>query len=381
MKRFSKFSLRFLVLAVAGIVVFPHPIPVNADETAARTYRVKAGDTIAKIAADLAISPNDIIDTNNLREQGGIYVGEELKLPANTFDMTPTAHAGEDANWFFDRLRGHFDSLEEFDKIAQKAKETGVCEQAISELRLRYCIRGPEISALRETLSNFEKSLPNWKVADSVIFNNWISLDGFLHLAHGVIDQAEGDTMGYEREMKQAFWINPKDAERFGKVLVDGHARRGLILDINQKTLADNASVRTVVVDNYELNHLDEAEAALAGPLGLDTKDLDTKFGWDRKYIVIKKHVPEATAKEIEEQLKAHSVGGVTFEQETERIYPNGAVACHVVGFVNSDYEGVQGIERTEDQYLRGHDGFRLPNNHRVEPQDGCNVRLTLDLN
>jgi LysM repeat protein len=47
-----------------------------------RTYRVKSGDTIAKIASANGCSGSDIIDMNNLREQGGIHVGEDLKLPA-----------------------------------------------------------------------------------------------------------------------------------------------------------------------------------------------------------------------------------------------------------------------------------------------------------
>jgi len=61
----------------------------SAAPVAARTYRVKSGDTIARIAAANGVSASDIIDLNNLREQGGIHVGEDLKLPA----AAPTADA------------------------------------------------------------------------------------------------------------------------------------------------------------------------------------------------------------------------------------------------------------------------------------------------
>jgi len=47
-----------------------------------RTYHVKSGDTITRIASANGVAASDIIDMNNLQEQGGIHIGEELKLPA-----------------------------------------------------------------------------------------------------------------------------------------------------------------------------------------------------------------------------------------------------------------------------------------------------------
>jgi cell division protein FtsI (penicillin-binding protein 3)/stage V sporulation protein D (sporulation-specific penicillin-binding protein) len=86
------------------------------------------------------------------------------------------------------------------------------------------------------------------------------------------------------------------------------------------------------------------------------------------------------------------SIRGITFIQDAERVYPNGSLGCHVVGFINSDHKGVAGIEEQEDQYLRGHEGYRTVERDRAGhelaqfhgeerlPQDGCNVRLNLDL-
>lgn len=50
--------------------------------TVPATYRVRSGDTIARIAAAWGISAPALIDLNNLRQTGGIHVGQELKLPA-----------------------------------------------------------------------------------------------------------------------------------------------------------------------------------------------------------------------------------------------------------------------------------------------------------
>jgi cell division protein FtsI (penicillin-binding protein 3)/stage V sporulation protein D (sporulation-specific penicillin-binding protein) len=68
-------------------------------------------------------------------------------------------------------------------------------------------------------------------------------------------------------------------------------------------------------------------------------------------------------------------------------------MACHVVGFMNADHQGVTGIEAQEDEYLRGHEGYRYTERDRAgqelvayrgeerAPRDGCNVRLTIDMN
>jgi LysM repeat protein len=45
-------------------------------------YRVKSGDTILKIATAYGVSAEGIIDLNDLRDTGGIHVGQDLKLPS-----------------------------------------------------------------------------------------------------------------------------------------------------------------------------------------------------------------------------------------------------------------------------------------------------------
>jgi len=181
-------------------------------------------------------------------------------------------------------------------------------------------------------------------------------------------------------------------AEKHGTKYIE-HAIRGVIVDVNQQTLADNDPVRTVVADGSLLTLPEEAAGVLAGPLGLDENELLAKLKSGRRYIVLKKEVPEATATVLDNRLAVRSIRGIVFEPGEERMYPNGAMACHVVGFMNSEHKGVQGIEAQEDQYLRGHDGYRFMERDRsgkelVEyggaehaPRDGYNVQLTIDLN
>src|SRR5205823_5579052 len=91
-------------------------------------------------------------------------------------------------------------------------------------------------------------------------------------------------------------------------------------------------------------------------------------------------------------RLRVRSVRGIHFEPDEARNYPNDSMLCHVIGFMNAEHCGVQGIEKSMDDYLRGHDGFRYIEHDRTGQElvlyrgqeraarDGFNVRLTVDL-
>jgi len=76
------------------------------------------------------------------------------------------------------------------------------------------------------------------------------------------------------------------------------------------------------------------------------------------------------------EQVMALGIPGLGFQPETRRFYPGGAVASHILGFVNVDNQGIAGMEKYIDEAgllaLRKA-GLASPN--ELEP-----VRLALDL-
>jgi cell division protein FtsI/penicillin-binding protein 2 len=169
-------------------------------------------------------------------------------------------------------------------------------------------------------------------------------------------------------------------------------ARRGRIYDATGQTLADNEPVRTVIADSSMITDPDVAADLLAAQLGLDENDLRAKLASGRRYIVLKKDLPDATAMQLENRLAVRAIRGILFQQDSERSYPDGTMACHVIGFMN-DHAGVQGVEAEEDQYLRGHDGYRYTERDRAgqelvayrgeerAPRDGYDVQLTIDMN
>jgi len=170
------------------------------------------------------------------------------------------------------------------------------------------------------------------------------------------------------------------------------HARRGLIFDRNGELLASNLPVRTVVADGSHIKD-PEALARVAAPfLEMDEKELLAKLSSDRKYIVIRREVAEDKVLELINALQDAKLRGLYYEPDAVRIYPNGQMLGHVLGFLDHEGNGIQGVELAMEKYLRGKDGYRYIEHDRTgreimlyrgqeEPAEhGQNVRLTIDM-
>ncbi len=181
------------------------------------------------------------------------------------------------------------------------------------------------------------------------------------------------------------------------------HHRRGFIQDIHGESLAQNEPVRMVIADCTLIKDRNEMADVLATALALPRGPLLEKLGREvysqsqkknvpAPYLVLKKDVPENVATELAARLAERKMRGILFEEESTRVYPNEQMLCHVLGFVNGDNVGVEGIEKVMEQFLRGHDGFRYTERDRTgkeivpyrgqekDPRNGCNVRLTIDM-
>ena len=84
-------------------------------------------------------------------------------------------------------------------------------------------------------------------------------------------------------------------------------------------------------------------------------------------------------------------VDGLVTIEDPSRIYSNGNLAAHVLGYVNSDLIGLDGGERVFDEYLTGIDGLlyverdvqgrivTVKDEMSRKPQPGSDVYLTID--
>jgi cell division protein FtsI (penicillin-binding protein 3) len=171
------------------------------------------------------------------------------------------------------------------------------------------------------------------------------------------------------------------------------YAERGTILDANNEVLAHNVPVETVVADATHLNNREAIVDLIGDKLGIPTQQLAEKLNSERRYIVIKREVPESLATALRAKLLAKNLRGIYFENDATRIYPNGAMLCHVIGFTDFEHRGIQGVEASMEEYLHGQDGYRYVEHNRVgqeivpyrgqerAPRNGYQVHLTVDLN
>src|SRR5881396_2404872 len=170
------------------------------------------------------------------------------------------------------------------------------------------------------------------------------------------------------------------------------YAERGTILDANSEVLAHNIPVETVVADATHLNNREATVDLVSNELGIPSTELAEKLNSGRRYIVIKREVSEHTATTLREKLSAGNLRGIYFEHDATRIYPNGSMLCHVIGFTDFDHHGIQGVEASMEEYLHGQDGYRFIEHNRAgqeivpyrgqerAPRDGYQVHLTVDL-
>src|SRR3546814_1006004 len=81
------------------------------------------------------------------------------------------------------------------------------------------------------------------------------------------------------------------------------------------------------------------------------------KLSSDRRFVWLKRNLTPR------EQQDVNSLGipGVHFMDEWKRIYPQGSLTAHVVGYTDVDDRGIAGVETSFDDVLRGgHEPLQL---------------------
>ena len=118
------------------------------------------------------------------------------------------------------------------------------------------------------------------------------------------------------------------------------------LLDRNGEVMATDIKTMSVFAEPRRIIDKDEAVELLTAVLpDVDATDLRTRLGSRKGFVWVKRGV---TQKQQEEVYRL-GLPGVGFLPENKRIYPNGPVAAHVLGFTNTDNQGIAGIEKWVD--------------------------------
>ncbi len=142
-------------------------------------------------------------------------------------------------------------------------------------------------------------------------------------------------------------------------------AGRADIVDRNGVLLATSLNTASLYANPHQILDAREAADKIARALpGLSAAEVLGKLTSDRAFVWIKRHLTP----DQQYAVNAAGVPGLYFQNEERRIYPQGNLFAHVLGFAGTDGSGLAGVEKTFDDTLRsGTTPLRLSVDVRVQ--------------
>ncbi len=212
-------------------------------------------------------------------------------------------------------------------------------------------------------------------------------------------------------------------------VSADVNPERGDILDTNGNPIATNKTVYNVIISPSDINTAQEeidkknsdddpdndvfydwtSPDGTASYKGTSQKDLICSYlsyqlgveystiaekaaKTDRMYELIGRDVEESVNEKIREFIDKFGLTNQIYDRaSSKRYYPYGDLACHVIGFTNSDGVGIYGLEKyynnllegTSGKYILAQDAKKndMPFEYEayIETENGQNLEITID--
>ncbi len=208
-----------------------------------------------------------------------------------------------------------------------------------------------------------------------------IVLLGFIFFTTAAL----GCRLIYLQGFQHAWLSDLAEKQRTHSIPVE--ALRGTIYDRNGEILAVSTSAGSVYAVPAEVEDAEKTAKILSKALECDFEKLLQKLRRRQSLVWIERRIDG----EKEKNVRALSLPGIGVTQESERIYPQGMLAAHILGFTGLDNQGLDGIELAFDDVLRGQKGSidieydaggrELPRTRHtyVEPVKGRDLYLTID--
>jgi len=207
-------------------------------------------------------------------------------------------------------------------------------------------------------MSSAKKTLKSGKRENKASFVSW----RFALLCLGILAALVGliSRVGYLQVLNPDRLVKEGDARSLRVQAVP--ASRGMITDRTGRPLAVSVPVNAVWVDPKVLNEKggvtqDGRWQALADALSLTLPQLKAQIDAkpDGRFTYLARQINPSLGKYIK-QLK---LPGVYLREESRRYYSAGQVTAHLIGFTNIDGVGIEGVEKSFNQWLTGQPGER----------------------
>ena len=162
---------------------------------------------------------------------------------------------------------------------------------------------------------------------------------------------------------------------------------RGNIMDRNGNVLARSVECSSVAANPARIRDRQQAAIDLAAALNLPVSRVLDQLQENRQFVWLARKVDYHTA----ESIRALNIPGVFLKTEYERVYPYRHLAGQLIGFVNIDDKGIEGLEKAFESDLAGRSVTRVverdARGNRLMARGsgvlmdlrGRNLKLTLD--
>ena len=192
----------------------------------------------------------------------------------------------------------------------------------------------------------------------------------------------------------RCLWMQVLGAERYTSVASTQHyatqrirSQRGTIYDRTQRPLAMSVPMPSVFADARVVTAKSTVAHQLARAIDGDWGLIQRRLEKDKRFVWIARQ----QALKVKDAILPLRRSGVGIREEPKRFYPHGRLAGHLLGFVDVDQRGLEGLELALNGALHGQDGWQAtlrdakgdllvgPWTTEILPVDGYDITLTLD--
>jgi cell division protein FtsI (penicillin-binding protein 3) len=124
---------------------------------------------------------------------------------------------------------------------------------------------------------------------------------------------------------------------------------RGTIYDATGRELAVSMRVNSLYAQPAKIKDKGDAAARLAPILNSNASALLRRLSSPKSFVWLQRKINPVQ----QEKIKALHLQGVDFIPESRRFYPNFELGAHLIGFAGMDSQGLEGLERAYDKYLK----------------------------
>lgn len=179
-------------------------------------------------------------------------------------------------------------------------------------------------------------------------------------------------------------------AEQSWKREIPFIAGRGAIVDRNRVPLVYNISSPTVMAIPSQIGESRQTAQRLAPVLGMDEHRLRALISQRKLMVRLQPHGRKITLSKAA-AIRKLNLPGIVVTEDNKRFYPHHTLAAHLLGFTGIDNQGLTGLEKKYDAYLRGFNGsisyyadargkvLRGTAEQYRPPRNGLQLMLTLD--